>query len=827
MTNHAIFSKRLARAMFFAVLSVFCLFSLAGPSPAATAALLPNGGFEQTQSAPGGAFIASAWTSYGQGYAMDAKGGRLGGAGIRCENHDLSAVSGAFQTVTLNQTTPAPVVISGWSKAEGVSGAPGGDYALYVDLTYADGTNLWGQISEFETGTHGWSRRSITFMPHKALKSLNVYALFRYHTGVAWFDDFDVHTTPMDKMFDSQDLALPKTTSTSGGWLMRDAAHRGSVLAVTPHQTLAGVELTASSATDKIVTASFQNTATTSAAVTIYYAQRLKASEPVTWWNDMRDRQTAAGGEYANLQNVNVGVGYVSLYPFGCVTTAKAGYALAIPPAQQPCVARIEYNSRANLFYAAYDIALAPKGDSAGHDRVTLRVARYAVSPEWAFRDASARYYALYPEAFQRRNKSEGVWIPFTAPQFVANPKDFQIAYHEGDNSVGSDRALGILSFRYVEPMTYWMPMKKDAPRTYAEAMAQVKRQAAGPVDNAERRQSQAVLSSGTKDSHGLYNVAFRDTPWCDGAVFVLNPSPALPHVPGLWSKAMLNAAGKPALGKANEPDGEYLDSLEAWADTLNYQPATLRAASGSLTWDSNDFKPVVPTWFSVYDSTQALSQDLHRHGKLLMANSTPLRFHLFAPLLDVIGTETDMFPSGAWEPEPDSQFNLRRTMCYHKPYLMLLNTDFTKIGSEQIELYFQRCMFYAVFPSMFSVNAADHPYWENAALYNRDRPLFQKYIPVISHLSHAGWEPITWARSSDQDVWVERYGANYLTVLNSLKTPRTVTVTIDTDKFAGAKALRLHDDMTGQSVTATRAPGGISVTMTLAPSETRVLALR
>ena len=67
------------------------------------------------------------------------------------------------------------------------------------------------------------------------------------------------------------------------------------------------------------------------------------------------------------------------------------------------------------------------------------------------------------------------------------------------------------------------------------------------------------------------------------------------------------------------------------------------------------------------------------------------------------------------------------------------MNTDYERFGTNYVERYFQRCLFYGMFPSMFSHNAADNPYWRNPAWYNRDRPLFKKYIPLIRRVAEAG----------------------------------------------------------------------------------------
>lgn len=94
---------------------------------------------------------------------------------------------GAAQFVTLNQTAAAPLAIEGESKALDVSGAPDAGYSLYVDITYQDGSNLWGQVATFATGTHEWEFSRYVIQPTKPVKSAGVHVLLRGHTGTAWF----------------------------------------------------------------------------------------------------------------------------------------------------------------------------------------------------------------------------------------------------------------------------------------------------------------------------------------------------------------------------------------------------------------------------------------------------------------------------------------------------------------------------------------------------------------------------------------------------------------------------------------------------------------
>jgi len=99
-----------------------------------------------------------------------------------------SPTFGASQSVEVNQAEAAPLVIEGESKALNVTGVRGASYSLYVDLTLQDGSNVWGQVATFNTGTHDWEQSRFIIEPPKPVKSAGVHVLFRRgHTGTAWF----------------------------------------------------------------------------------------------------------------------------------------------------------------------------------------------------------------------------------------------------------------------------------------------------------------------------------------------------------------------------------------------------------------------------------------------------------------------------------------------------------------------------------------------------------------------------------------------------------------------------------------------------------------
>jgi len=165
---------------------------------------------------------------------------------------------------------------------------------------------------------------------------------------------------------------------------------------------------------------------------------------------------------------------------------------------------------------------------------------------------------------------------------------------------------------------------------------------------------------------------------------------------------------------------------------------------------------------------------------KLMMANSTPYRLCWLVPLLDVVGTETDWNPNRNWRPMSDADLLYRRTLCKGKPYCFLMNTQFEDFSHELVEKYMKRSLAYGMFPGFFSHNASQGHYFTRPELYKRDRDLFKKYVPLCKLVAEAGWEPVTQARSSDDKVYVERFGKKYLVVFNDSTESRTATITLE-----------------------------------------------
>jgi len=162
--------------------------ALAGPRDANRVA---NPGFEENADGK-----ARGWSHYGAGYTL-VREGRDGSWCIRCRSDAGGQTLGAAQEIVFDPPLQHPFLVSGWSKAAAVEG---GEYCIYLDVHYADGTPLWGQTAGFRHGTHGWAYAESVFTPLKPVARIQTFVLFRRAKGTAWFDDVRVSLAPQKFM---------------------------------------------------------------------------------------------------------------------------------------------------------------------------------------------------------------------------------------------------------------------------------------------------------------------------------------------------------------------------------------------------------------------------------------------------------------------------------------------------------------------------------------------------------------------------------------------------------------------------------------------------
>jgi hypothetical protein len=845
--------------------------------PAAVKNLLVNPDFEA-----GG----TGWDTYDKGFEPDNAVRHSGTAGIRCENLTADVRSGAYQAVTLNQKTPTAIRATAYSRAEDVGPAMKGEYTLYLDIQYADGTWLWGRTFDFDTGTHDWQLGEVVVRPEKPIKSVAVYVLLRGCTGKVWFDDclleelkaaegralFDGAAVRKEavserkttvKLETRDGLALELAADGSptslllgssslpqaGGFFLRDVAAGSDFVSLDGDTTKVkqggSGEVVVSGGSEALglaldarmtpyenyirVDCEARDRTGRDRAVTIGYALTVPP-EGRRWWHSIRSSDAVtAEGVYSEEVPVEAGAtGGMSTYPFACLGGKKDSLSLAIPMSE-PCVYRIGYNGTLGWYAISFDLGFCP---DEGVTRQKFSFLIYRSDGPGGMRAAVKKYYDIFPEYFVKRVEREGNWMAFRAVSAVQGWEDFGFAFHEGDNDIAWDAEHGMYSFRYTEPMSYWLALDKDMPRTPEKALEIINSNLRQTADSTKKAWASAVKLCLIENESGKPRIYMLDVPWCDGALFVMDCNPAIPTTEEMpvnragasWGKEI----AEKLYGDATKPQlaGEYLDSAEMGAEYVNCRREYFRYAARPLTFGRRTKRPAILQILSTYEFASWMADDVHRRGKLMMANMIPNAYGFMAHLFDVMGIETSWLVGDKYFPVPDSAMDFRRTLCYQKPYCFLMNTDYEKFDHSMVEKYFQRCMFWGIFPGFFSPDAATRLYFDDPKLYNRDRDLFEKYMPVIKKIAAAGWEPVTMARTSDPAVEAERFGpgkdgALYFTVRNGKDKAARVLLRLDGELGRPKSAVELPS---GEEISVTKTGG---VELALEPGEVAVVEIR
>ena len=694
-----------------------------------------------------------------------------------CDNgDDAAARRGVCQRVVLNQTVPQPIVATAWSKAENVGGSADADYSLYLDLLYTDGTPLWGQTAAFSTGSHDWEQAEVRVLPAKPVKSVSFYMLLRGHSGKARFRDPRLHVVEVPEgaaCFDGVPVRLKAAAAER--FQVRDVAADSDFVSFENGEAL-GLALEVQSERQgdaTFLSGRLTDTTGRDRAVTLVYT--VPAGGKGWRWlaGPRREEPAEPTRDYVNATWFKAGATrQLSRYPLAAVARQDEGKAVCLDMGRAAYF-RVGYSAGAGELYIAYDFGLTPEKKSAD-----FRFCVFPFDAAWGFRGAVARMYELFPDQFRSRTPEQGLWMPFNKISDVKGWEDFGFKFKEGNNETAWDDAHGILTFRYTEPMTWWMRMPKDLPRTLDAALAEARRLAEKGDASA-----QALLTSGYHDERGRFPARLLDTPWCNGAVWSMNSSPDVPgdvtDFRNKWSPAIRETLyGKQRKG---DLDGEYVDSSEGYVtDVLDFRRDHFRTARAPLVFSYGTHKPAVFRGLIAYEFVRAMADDVHAMGKLMMANGAPDRLPWLIPWLEVGGTETDWNPGGRWRPMTDDELLYRRVLCGPKPYCFLMNTEFEKFPHALVEKYMKRCLAYGMFPGFFSHNASEGHYFSRPELYDRDRPLFRKYVPLVKRVAEAGWQPVTRARSGDPKAYVERWGERHLTVFNDSPEARAVTITLD-----------------------------------------------
>ena len=675
-------------------------------------------------------------------------------------------MSGSFG-ITVPVQGGGTYLASFWLRCEGRGGTHGTSTG-YMQQQDAQGQRTTAFFQHMMSGgvtgtTHDWKRVSLVVTTEGDTRQLHFRTdIFRAY-GTLWADDFsliEVSRTP-------EHLPTRAVEDGNAARLSGEANDLQVEATVRPEGHMLRLDGTVRSARAE------------ERCITISYRLPVQARGG-SWGNDIGVTKTIeAGGTYSYTAPFG-SFGPYSIHPFSSVVTAdaSAGLSLAVPmhPARP---FRLSYDVKGGLC-VEWDLALSGLPEMYPYS-ADFSAVIYRHDPAWGFRSAAERYYRLFPGYFEVRVKKFGNWY-YADLRKLEGIEDFGLAYNEfvKPGTVEYDHALGNHTFGYTEPWGWWgwalglKPAADDPQPGYEEMVALLNERAADGGALTEprmnrRRAAHTIINSGVYDQDGRYTFKRGYVAKWGGYNWVLNPSPYAVEK-GKLSRFQATYEWEIERKLGMGSDGIYLDSIvNPWTTVPNYRTDHLRRSRHPLTFSPLDARPAQLGVWNHYEFTEHVSRDLHSRDILLMANIFPWNWVFFNHLLDVMGHET-------WGADSASKMRVERTLAYHKPYCWLMQQG-DDGPPEDREKWMQAAMLYGIAPNVVG-GSGDSERW------NRWRPLYKKYMPIIIALCEAGWEPVTHATVKPTAVIVERFGptgdALYLTAHNTGNEPVTAAFTVD-----------------------------------------------
>jgi len=579
------------------------------------------------------------------------------------------------------------------------------------------------------------------------------------------------------------------------------------------------------------------------------------APKAAKWFDDIDTARKPAPG-VSMCQWVRSGAGALgkaSAYPLGCIAggpmLADAGLALAIP-LNQPRLFRISYASEPGLLVIAFDFGLTP-ATKKFLNRASFSFELFRTDAAWGFRDALRRYYAFHPADFTREIPKVGGWVCWGHLKYVPNFRDFGFQYHWGPggaDAVKFDDEHGVYSFLYNDSVRYFADLGEFEKRpTHEQATAVFNkllttpdprsfilsrpREATGRrrYESRERSMGREAAEKWLKDSleaarrsavvgpDGTYQIGYiinrkdwgpPNVNWWTGRLFC-NPDP---DIPGGYGNFLIDRIIKPTFDAAEAAgahyDGVGLDNYFVYAQMLDCRREHFAYVDNPLSFDRATLKVGAVGDFILCEWVEHLRKWLRADGRWLIANQGHWPYPFAARLLDIHGFEWGIQRAAV----------IARSLAYHKPVVSLPVRE-----DHYQEPFVRDHVRFGFLPGGYATR--------EFAARKGVRELYRKYIPALLACAEAGWEPVTYVRSSNEAVKVERFGRPggrlLLTIVNESDQPQRARLAADMREL-GLRSKRFSTrDMISGAVMEWRAKGDeLACEVSLKPREARVVEL-
>jgi hypothetical protein len=440
-----------------------------------------------------------------------------------------------------------------------------------------------------------------------------------------------------------------------------------------------------------------------------------------------------------------------SIYPLATIRSDAAELSLAVP--MQPQLQRFGCDTREGL-RSVWDVGVSPATHPDALECPDL-VLGARLRPEMGLsrapRNATSR---SSPRRFSRRStgRDPGSFAARTRPCGTCPTRSISVGVTTSPRRRSTSTTDNkILSLRYVDVSGYFRSLPGVTAQPEYDVLHRTLDEDAAAGSRKRQRRPAARPRAGR---HQL--LALRRSGALSGlrktVLLVREPAPDLSDVsrsgdsgPSFWSVALDYWIERPiaaASKSGGRLDGVFLDDLsDNFASIENYRRPHWAYGDEPLAFSYATGKVVRFNGLAMARFCAALRKRLHEL-KMVSFGSTSLgATGWFARHLDAMGGEVP----GA---EPEERVSVRRFFSYGKPWSNLLVPRGKEgLSSDVVAAYLAQALRLGFFPG-FSGR-----YWTDRSSYERDRPLFRRYVPLIREATEAGWRPVPAAVSSAADI--------------------------------------------------------------------------
>ena len=713
-------------------------------------------------------------------YTYVENGGR-DGKGAIC----LTSEKIAFQRHSFSELDEEPfgIRVSGWSKADGVSGLEDSDYSLYLEVTYSDDTVAKDIAATFSVGTHDYEFAERYYELTKPAKSFCLYLVLRNnHTeGMVWFDDVSV------QVYTIKSISVGNITKIAENVYQQVSTVQEAKLVA---------NFTAKKSYFKIRgTLENLNRTKDVRAVTLSFGIPIDTSKSTWYWGS--EFSSKKVGKYIHAQGsrqVTVpGLDYaIDTVPVAGMSDQNLGVGIGIRPGAVTAY-RLSFNGCTSQLMLSMDFALTGRNmipRSAWFEFVLFKLdapASASASAGEIFRSALDKYsrkiFGMYYT--ERVAPKQGIWMPFDAVEKVEGWKDFGFAFYAGSAPLLGNAKSGVGCYLSV-----------GEPYVRVDVNANTSEELLAAVGKCKASECKMASSSHLVGPNGEMVYYAEEDGGDEGARLKTVPLNINPKTSAGNDKIQqVKTLYDSALAVSNATvSGIFVGGVDEYSAVLDYQQGKLKNLGVPPLYDS-DLVPCTLSGSWTLDFLRELARKLrteHDADAMIMGSAVYAQFPHASRYVDVAGLETDWAPNGVYTPLGHEALLYYRANAYHRPYLLLQKTNFSAWTREMTEKYMQAALLYGLWPGFAYSEEDNTTYFADESAYERDRDLFKRYVPALETITEKRWEPVTCASVAAEDGsvgYVERWGGSvafpmYLTVRveSPELLPRNATLAVTVD---------------------------------------------